>query len=29
MDILNEGLGQMSGALLPPPDGEWGLTPEC
>ena len=28
MDILNEGLGQMSGALLPPPDGQWGLTPE-
>ena len=28
MDILNEGQGQMSGALLPPPDGQWGLTPE-
>ena len=26
MDILNEGQGQMSGAMLPPPDGQWGLT---
>ena len=28
MDILNEGQGQMSGAMLPPPDGQWGLTPD-
>src|SRR4029079_17588464 len=28
MDILNEGQGQMSGAMLPPPEGLWGLTPE-
>jgi peptide/nickel transport system substrate-binding protein len=27
-DILNEGQGRMSGALLPPPEGVWGLTPE-
>ena len=28
IDILEEGQGRMSGALLPPPDGVWGLTPE-
>jgi peptide/nickel transport system substrate-binding protein len=28
IDILEEGQGVMSGALLPPPDGVWGLTPE-
>ena len=27
-DILNEGEGKMSGAMLPPPDGVWGLPPE-
>ena len=26
--ILNEGEGQMGGAMLPPPDGVWGLPPE-
>ncbi len=26
--ILSEGEGQMGGALLPPPDGVWGLPPE-
>jgi peptide/nickel transport system substrate-binding protein len=28
MDILQEGQGRMSGAMLPPPEGVWGLTPE-
>jgi peptide/nickel transport system substrate-binding protein len=28
IDILEEGQGHMSGALLPPPDGVWGLTPD-
>src|SRR5258708_6915891 len=28
IDILEEGQGRMSGAMLPPPDGVWGLTPE-
>jgi peptide/nickel transport system substrate-binding protein len=28
IDILQEGQGRLSGALLPPPEGVWGLTPE-
>jgi peptide/nickel transport system substrate-binding protein len=28
IDILSEGEGKMSGAMLPPPDGVWGLPPE-
>ena len=28
IDILTEGEGKMSGAMLPPPDGVWGLPPE-
>jgi peptide/nickel transport system substrate-binding protein len=28
IDILNEGEGKMGGAMLPPPDGVWGLPPE-
>ncbi len=28
IDILEEGQGHQSGAMLPPPDGVWGLTPE-
>jgi peptide/nickel transport system substrate-binding protein len=28
IDILQEGQGRMSGAMLPPPEGVWGLTPE-
>ena len=28
IDILDEGEGQMSGAMLPPPDGVWGMPPE-
>ena len=27
IDILQEGQGRMSGAMLPPPEGVWGLTP--
>src|SRR3546814_12358293 len=26
--IINEGKGAIGGALLPPPDGQWGLPPE-
>src|SRR6202023_38446 len=28
IDILDEGQGDIGGALLPPPAGVWGLTPE-
>jgi len=28
IDILNEGEGSMSGAMLPPPDGVWGMPQE-
>ena len=28
IDILSEGEGQMGGAMLPPPDGVWGMPPE-
>ena len=28
IDILIEGEGKMSGAMLPPPDGVWGMPPE-
>jgi peptide/nickel transport system substrate-binding protein len=28
IDILAEGQGAVGGALLPPPDGVWGMTPE-
>ena len=28
IDILSEGEGTMGGAMLPPPDGVWGLPPE-
>src|SRR4029450_4189778 len=28
IDILTEGEGKMGGAMLPPPDGVWGLPPE-
>jgi peptide/nickel transport system substrate-binding protein len=28
IDILQEGQGRMSGAMLPPPDGVWGMPPE-
>ena len=28
IDILNEGEGKMGGAMLPPPDGVWGMPPE-
>ncbi len=28
IDILSEGEGKMGGAMLPPPDGVWGMPPE-
>jgi peptide/nickel transport system substrate-binding protein len=28
IDILAEGVGSVGGAMLPPPEGVWGLTPE-
>ena len=28
IDILSEGEGKMSGSMLPPPDGIWGVPPE-
>ena len=28
IDILSEGEGKMSGAMLPPPDGVWGMPPD-